>query len=160
MAVHLSLLSLANGWSLPLQQSQQICNVFHGDIRRAILHLQFTLSWLPSDPASPLLDEIHVNDDIPVLSRRLYPWKENDVQFLPSHLDHISLLADWKSDMDCISTYHQSPDMIKLKPSLLDELPQNLPFACSVENDLVNTLSGLLFSYSGCTRRTSGKIIW
>ena len=64
LASHLSLLSLANGWPLPLQHSQQLCQVFHRDIRKLILHLQLTLSWQPSDPMALLSHDVGVTEPV------------------------------------------------------------------------------------------------
>ena len=42
------------GRPFTLQQAQQLCQYFHRDMRKAILHLQLMLSWQPSDPMTLL----------------------------------------------------------------------------------------------------------
>ena len=42
------------GQPFTLQQAQQLCQYFHRDMRKAILHLQLMLSWQPSDPMTLL----------------------------------------------------------------------------------------------------------
>ena len=42
------------GRPFTLQQAQELCQYFHRDMRKAILHLQLMLSWQPSDPMTLL----------------------------------------------------------------------------------------------------------
>ena len=159
LAVHLSLLSLANDWPLSLQHSKQLCQIFHRDIRKAMLYLQFMLSWQPSDPMVlvPKTDEIGIPEIIPILSGLYWPWRNNDPHVLdhlffivPSSLDYVSVLTNWRSDIDCIravstSQWKFQPWTIKLEPTLVDELPENI-VCYPISKDIYDTLSHLLYN--------------
>lgn len=156
LAVHLSLLSVANGWPLSIQQSQQLCQHFHRDIRRAILHLQLMLSWQPCDPVAPLHPEAKTSSVSPYLSG---PWRTRTDQNSDhtSSLDSVSLLSDWKSEVDCIVGYQNpQPWTVKIEASLMDELPES-SFPCLVGEELVETLTHSVSLHCRSTEATNTK---
>ena len=133
MAVHLCLLSLANGWPLSLSYAKQLCEVFCGDIRRAFLHFQFTLSWQPSDPAAaePPFDNItQIFQVTPTPAYHHRPWADSNTLCHSqgaslSCMDKVCLLAEWKSEMNYIHDHdHSTHPKGKLRPSLVDDLPE------------------------------------
>lgn len=161
LAVHLSLISIVNGWPLSLEKSQQLSQYFRGDIRKAILHLQLMLSWQPTDPMMLLTlkndEQVVTTPSSCSLSQdslMYYPWRNTWGQVLkPSYWDLMSVIIDERSDVDCIQ--HSSIDaqpvhkpwVVTLEPSLLDEFPSNTS-SCSVGWDILNTLCHLLYTNS------------
>lgn len=154
-------MSLANGWPLSLTDSQLLSRYFHGDIRKAILHLQMMLSWQPSDPRAPFSCALNgsVGDSstcsLPLNSQMYWPWRNsasNHSSFnSPSYLELLSLLNDRKSEVDCIQS-SLSYESQTVKPSLLDELPEKSSF-CPVGEEILSFISQLLDA-DDCTRST------
>lgn len=157
VAVHLCLLSLANGWPLPLDQSLQISRHFHCDIRKAILYMQLMLSWQPTDPFK-LLDDIdpaptRFTPPLSISKDMFFPWHiphpvTHDYNFSDLEMESISLLGDIKGAVDCIKgrshhlmeCVHRSWLSIP-KANVLDEFPsEGFPPRCSLGQDVIETL--------------------
>lgn len=160
LAVNLSLLSMANGWPLSLPQSQQLCQYFQRDIRKAILHLQLMLSWQPSDPIAPLGCQVSDSATTPCLGSLHSPWRTCDQpcsENSTSCLDSISSLSDWRSEVDCVPLHQHmlQPWTVKLEASLVDELPES-SYSCPLGEELMGILS--LPLYAGCSRSTGENI--
>ncbi len=169
LAIHSSLLSLANGWPLTLEHSLRICRYFSSDIRKVILHLQLMLTGEPTDPVPSYYCE--ANDDEGGVSlsatcslsvdsyRHMHcPWRSTNcldhfAHFTnPSHLDITSMLYDKMSEVDSIQERHQEKEYVYrpwttgLEPSLLDELPDNFPSSCPLHKAIRQTLCRLLYA--------------
>lgn len=160
LAINISLMSMANGWPLSLQQSQQLCQYFQRDIRKAILHLQLMLSWQGSDPTAPLGYEVRDSVTTPLalcMGNLHSPWRTCDQPcYENSTLNGISSLSDWRSELDCVPLHQHmiQPWTVKLEASLVDELPEN---SCSspLGEELIDFLSQPL--HAGCTQSTGGE---
>ena len=157
LAVHLSLLSLANGWPLPLHLSSQLSQYFLSDIRKAMLYMQFMLSWKPVNPMS-----INLSDSVGLVNLtnisfpkcRRHPWRASNQSshiYIQHHseLELMSMLNDFTGEVDCIKGASWQKDLIyrpwvaSLKPSLLDEFPDcSLPNSC-FSQDVLRTLCEL-----------------
>lgn len=175
LAVHLSLLSLAHHYPLPLQVSCELSRAFNLDIRRALLHMQWRLSWkqLPmeeSDCSSELASHSFPTLPPPISTTISCPWKQPSEQLLSlsglesPELVKASIMCDFRAAVDCIDCcprqvmcVHQ-PWLARLRPSVLDQLPDSntLSCACSLGNNIHQLLSQrLCFSTIASTTTTT-----
>lgn len=165
LAVHLSLLSLANDWPLTLEDSQQLWQHFCGDIRKAILHLQFMLSWKPTDPMAAFTTRMR--NSVPITpsscalkldNSMLYPWRpilcglKFGHNLSLSYLDILSMVNNKKCEVDCIcqeKLHMHRPWLVTLQPSLLDEVSSTYySSCCTVASDILDALYNLLYTDS------------
>ena len=141
---------MANGWPFTLQQSQQLCQHFHRDIRKAILHLQLMLSWQPSDPMTLL--SVGDSDAVPRslgTSSQYCPWRTLCHNSKNASSSSISSLSDWRSEVDSVHEHRRriQPWRVKLEASLEDELPIN-SYSYPLDEEVESILSPSLYAPS------------
>lgn len=168
LAINCCLICLANHWPLTLEHSRKLCRHFACDIRKIILHLQFMLTGIPTDPILALheankedVSSYRSSSTACFLSvnsyRHMYcPWRTGIPKFLPhfsspSNLDFMSLIQEMMSQIDTIQVQHKEklyvcqPWTSSLQPSMLDELPDCFPSPCALGSAIGQTLCQLLY---------------